>query len=145
MAKGSKLSDIEKGQILAYTEAGKSKREIGRLLRRSERVIRNFFNNPATYGQKKTRGITKKISDRDQRRIYREASNSTKTCNQIKSDLGLNVSRETIRRTILKSPNLVSRKMKKAQALTAVHKQNRLAFARQNIRRDWSKASLRLV
>lgn len=137
MAKGSKLSEFEKGKILAFTDAGKSKREIGRLLGRSDRVIRNFMADQAGYGQKRTRGVTRKLSDRDARKICQEASNSTKRCSQIKRDLNLDISSETIRRTILKNPHLVSRKMKRAQALTAYHKGSRLEFARQNVRRNW--------
>lgn len=142
MAKNSKLSEYEKGQIDAYRAARKSNREIGRLLNRSKCVINNYVKDPANYGTKKTRGITKKLSDRDTRRICRTASNSTKFCSQIKKDLDLNVSPETIRLTILKNPNLVSHKMKRAPALTVLHKRNRLEFGRRNLRKNWSKVSV---
>lgn len=142
MAKGSKLSEKEKGKIDAYRDVGKSNREIEHLLGRSPTVVDNYVNDPDNYGKKKIRGITKKLSDRDTRRICREASNSTKRCSQIKRDLNLNVSPETIRRTILKNPNLVSRKMKRAQALTLNHKRIRLEFGRRNFRKDCSKVSV---
>lgn len=142
MAKGSKLSEMEKGKIDAYRDVGQSNRAIAKLLGRSPTVVDNYVKDPDNYGKKKARGSRKKMSDRDTRRICREASNSTKSCSQIKRELNLNVSNDTIRRTILKNPNLVSRKMKLAPALTIGHKAIRFEFARTNIRKDWSKVSI---
>jgi transposase len=141
MPRGTELTEFEKGQIQAYNDAGKSNREIARLLRRSEFVVRNFLKNPEAYGTRKRSGRPSKVSERDKRRIYRAASNSTASSSKIKRDLGLNVHPKTIRRVISKNPNLVRRKMKRAPALKEVHKRQRLEFARRNMNKDWSKVS----
>uniref|UniRef100_A0A914EHI6 Transposase n=1 Tax=Acrobeloides nanus TaxID=290746 RepID=A0A914EHI6_9BILA len=138
MALGRKLSDFEKGQIAAYKRDGKSNRQIATLLGRSPTVIDNYVKNPAGYGTRKPTGRPTTISERDKRRIYREASNSVKTCSAIKKDLGLNVTPEWVRRIIRKNPNIVRRKLKKAPAIKKVNKRLRVIFGRQNTRRDWA-------
>lgn len=141
MARGQKLSDIEKGQIIVYKRDGKTNRQIAGLLGRSPTLIDNYVNDPVGYGTRKSTGRPSKVSERDKRRICREASNSVKSCSTIKKELGLNVSAETIRRTINKNPNIKRRRLKKAPAIRTVNKLKRVDFARQNTRRDWSKVS----
>ena len=104
MARGRKLN--EKGLIDAYHQAGKSNREIVRLLRRSLDVVNRYRRNPAVYGTRKPTGRPKTISDRDKSRIMRKASNSVNTCSAIKMELGLNVTAEWVRRVILTNPNI---------------------------------------
>ena len=84
MACGRKLSDIEKGQITAYKRDGKSNRQIATLLGRSPTLIDNYVKDSAGYGTRKSTGRPSKVSERDKRRIYREASNSVKNCSAIK-------------------------------------------------------------
>lgn len=141
MPKGTKLSEFEKGQITVYNQQGKSNREIGILLGRSHDLVNKFVKNPEGYGTRKSSGRPCKLSERDKRRIYRTASNSTKNSIQIKRELDLDVSSWTIRRAISKNSNLVRRKMKRAPALTQDHKRRRVEFARQHINRDWSNVS----
>ena len=62
MPSGKPLTDIEKGKILAFYHENYSKRAIGRMLNRSECVIRSFLKSPSTYGTKKTPGGPKKLS-----------------------------------------------------------------------------------
>jgi transposase len=50
MPRGNQLSDFKKGQIQAHHMNGKSNREIARLLRRSEKVVRFYLANPDEYG-----------------------------------------------------------------------------------------------
>lgn len=139
MGRGKALTDIEKGQIIAYDGEGKSDREIGRLLHRSPTLIGNFLKDQENYGTRKSSGRPSKVSERDRRRIYRAASNSVKNCTTIKRELGLNVSPETIRRTIHSNPNIVRRRLKKAPAIKRENKAKRLEFGRLNTRRDWSR------
>jgi IS30 family transposase len=139
MARGTKLSEFEKEKVSAFHEQGKSNREIAQLLGRSHCLVNNYLKNTADYGAKKT-GRPSKKSDRDKRRIYRSASNSTSTSVKITSDLSLNVNSSTVKRAIYKNLTLVCRKMKRAPALTNIHRRLRLEFSRQNMNRDWSKA-----
>ena len=59
MPNGKVLTDIEKGQILAYYREKVPNREIARRLKRSDHVIRNFLKNPTDYAtiKKETKEI----------------------------------------------------------------------------------------
>ena len=76
MPRGTYLTDVEKGKILAFLENELSFREIGRKLARSDRVVRNFPKNKSQYGKNKTGGPKRKLCERDRRRIVKAASNS---------------------------------------------------------------------
>jgi IS30 family transposase len=52
MPRGSHLSAIERGQIIAYNKCGKTSTEIGRLLCRDQQTISRFLKNVEAYGQK---------------------------------------------------------------------------------------------
>lgn len=139
MPRGTYLSEQEKGKILAYRDSDVKIREIARRLNRSHHVVLNFLKNPDGYGKNKKGGPKKKLSKRCQRRIINAASNSLKSLNQIKAELMLDVSRSTVYRTLKDSPNIRRQKLKQAPRLLPRHKANRLQFARDNMRRDWSK------
>ncbi|XGW29432.1 hypothetical protein V3C99_008891 [Haemonchus contortus] len=118
MGRGSLLSYFEKGQILAKKEQGLSNRRIARDLGRSHTVVDNFIKNPEEYGTRRSAGRPSLLFDRDKRRILREASNSTKSCLEIRSSLNLNASKDTVWRVIRKSQFIVKRKMRKAPFMT---------------------------
>ena len=76
------------------------------------------------------------------RRIIAEVKkpdNETMSCSDVKASF--NVSSETIRRVFKKSRFIVRHKMRKAPFITPQNRQNRVLFARQNQRIDWSKVS----
>uniref|UniRef100_A0A7I5EEC8 HTH_Tnp_Tc3_2 domain-containing protein n=1 Tax=Haemonchus contortus TaxID=6289 RepID=A0A7I5EEC8_HAECO len=133
MGRGSLLSDSEK------KEQGLSNRRIARDLGRSHTVVDNFIKNPEEHGTRRSAGRPSLLSDRDKRRILREASNSTKSCMEIRSSLNLNASKDTVWRVIRKSQFIVKRKMRKAPFMTKKHRENRVAFARRCSRTEWNK------
>lgn len=139
MPSGKRLSENEKGQIEAFFKSGMSFRKIAKEMKRSDRVVRNFLQNKSEYGTKKNPGRPRKLSNQDERRVTRAASNSTRSLAEIRRQLDLNVSRETIRRTLHRSPHIVRAKMVKAPTLTSVHKEKRLEFARRNMSCNWNK------
>lgn len=141
MPRAVKLSEFEKGQIVALHGQGISNRQIAQELGRSPRVVNNFLNDPANYGTRKSTGRPSKLSERDTRRIWRKASNSVSSGKTIKDELGLNVHQKTIFRAIKKNPNLRRRKLKKAPAIKKENKQKRIDFARRNTRKDWTTVS----
>ena len=53
MAKRKSLVEFEKGQIVAFHQIGKGYREIGRLINRSDKIVRNYFKNTGNYGKMK--------------------------------------------------------------------------------------------
>uniref|UniRef100_A0A915E231 Tc3 transposase DNA binding domain-containing protein n=1 Tax=Ditylenchus dipsaci TaxID=166011 RepID=A0A915E231_9BILA len=125
MPRGTKLTEREKGQIEALSRVGVGLRAIGRELGRTKCVVKNFFSNPERYGAKKRKGRKRKLSKRDERQISKEASNSTKSANDIKKELKLEVS------------FLGIVKMNLAPRLLPRHKESRLKFARENMGRNW--------
>uniref|UniRef100_A0A1I7X4C3 HTH_Tnp_Tc3_1 domain-containing protein n=1 Tax=Heterorhabditis bacteriophora TaxID=37862 RepID=A0A1I7X4C3_HETBA len=72
MASGSLLNDIEKENILPFSDAGLNQTEIAREIGRSRNVVANFLIAPDEYGSKKSGGrptklreVGKKIRDND--------------------------------------------------------------------------------
>ena len=53
MAKGTKLSEFEKGKIIALKTVRKSHREISKVLGCSKTVICNYLKSPNKYGTRK--------------------------------------------------------------------------------------------
>lgn len=137
MPRGNVLSEKEKGMIEAYKQEGVSIREIGRRLSRSDKVVRNYLKDPEKYATTKRKPKKSKLSPRDKRSIVKLASNSTISLSKIKSTLNLPVCKETVRKALQTSPNIIRAKMNKAPNLTPVHKQKRLEFARLNMARQW--------
>ena len=139
MPKRKVFTDIEKGQILAYHREKVPNREIARRFKKSDHVIRNFLKNPIDYATIKRKPKKSNVSGREKRRIVRLTSNSSKSFKTIKSDLGLNVCKKTIKKLLKGSPHIVRSKMNKAPNLKPVHNQKRMEFARENMARDWEQ------
>lgn len=136
MPKGKKLSDYEKGQIDALSSTGKSAVEIGKSLGRTKDVIKKYLKNPRQYGTAKHTGRPSKLSSREKRRILKVSSNSTISCNKIKSECGLGVSKTTVWRVLNNNPNIVRSKMVTCPKLKPAHKLARMEFAREHM--TWS-------
>lgn len=136
MPRGTSLTDIEKGQILAYHEENYSYRAIGRKIGRSDFVVRAFLKSPDTYGAKKTRGCVKKLQPRDIRRLNREASKGKLCARELRNQLELPVSIRRVRQVLRSNPNLVYKKRKGQPKLTKTHKKNRVTFARERLTWD---------
>ena len=62
MAKGTKLFELEKGEITALKRIGKSQREISKALGCSKTVIWNYSKSPNKDGTKKPTGRPEKLS-----------------------------------------------------------------------------------
>ena len=83
MPKGKKLSEFEKGQISALYDQNFTLRHIADQLGRSDKVVRNYLNDPDAYGTNKSSGRPFIVSPREKRRIVSAASNSTISSAQI--------------------------------------------------------------
>jgi transposase len=130
MPAGQYLTDIEKGQIIGYYNSGKSQREIGRLIGRSQTVVKNFLRKKENYGIKKPTKGNSKLSPSDKRQILRTARAGNLTSTDIKAELEVSVTPRTIRNVLSLDPNLKFGKMKSKPQLTEKHKKARLEFAR---------------
>uniref|UniRef100_A0A915DHE1 Transposase n=1 Tax=Ditylenchus dipsaci TaxID=166011 RepID=A0A915DHE1_9BILA len=78
----------------------------------------------------------RKPSKRDERRISKEASNSTESANEIKRELDLQVSKTSVLRSLWRNENLVHVKLNPAPRILLHHIEGRLKFARDNMSRD---------
>ena len=72
MAKGTKLSEFEKGEITALKRVGKSQREILKALGRSKTVICNYLKSPNKYGTRKLTRRPEKLTPQYKRTIVYE-------------------------------------------------------------------------
>ena len=140
MVKGKVLTDIQKGQIIAFKEQDMSNREIARKLGCSRGSIDNFVKKGDNYGKRKHPGRKAKLSRRAKRRILREMSNSMIGCRAIKDELSLDVSHQTIWRVLKSDPNFVRQKLRTRPHLTPSHKEKIVKFAEERIwwRNKWN-------
>ena len=139
MPRGTYLTDVEKGKILAFLENELSFREISRKLDRLDRVVRNFAKNHSQYGKNKTGGPKRKLSERDRRRIVKAASNSMKSLSQISADCGVKVSNSTISRMLNESRAITRQSLMTVPRLLTRHKTARMEFAKKNLRTNWRR------
>ena len=141
MGTGKRLTELEKGKILAYKSEGLSNRSIGKKIHRSNTVINNFFNKKEKYGCVKISGRPKTYTPRDERRILKMSSNSTNTAGTISSYFGPEIKQHTVLRIINKSKNLKRLKMKRCPKLSADDKKLRLEFCKTHMSwiEDWKR------
>ena len=137
MPKGKILNDEEKGQIKAYKTMGWSNRKIALQIGRSSNCVNNFVNEEKNPTRKKTPGPKNKLSLRQKSMILRESSKNGSSIANIKSQLQLNVSRETVRRVLKSSPNMNYVKLARTPPLNPLSKSKRLTFAR--IHQTWNQ------
>lgn len=131
MPKLSEMSQEEKGMIEGYKDIHKSNRWIANKLGRSEGAIRYYLKNEGRKNGK--RGPKSKLSPTTQRLIIRNASNAATSISKLKSQMNLNVSRETVRRVLKKSDILSYRKMLVKPPLKAEHRTKRLDWAKNKV------------
>ena len=77
MAKGTKLSEFEKGEFTALKRVGKYQREISKALGRSKTVICNDLKSPNKYGIRKHTGRPEELSPQFKRKIVRYIKKKT--------------------------------------------------------------------
>ena len=104
MAKGTKLTEFEKGQIVTLHAQNKSNRWIATQIGRSETVVRGFLKSPQQYGTKKSPGRPKILKKRDIRRLNREASKGKLCARELKNKLELNVNIRRVRQVLIPTP-----------------------------------------
>ena len=75
MAKGTKLSEFEKGEITALKRVGKSQKEISKVLGCSKTIICNYLKSPNKYRTRKPTGRPEKLSSQFKRWIALKVKN----------------------------------------------------------------------
>ena len=72
MAKGTKLSEFEKGKITTLKRVGKSQWEISKSLGCCKTIIFNYLKSPNKYGTRKPTDRQEKLSPQFKKRIVCE-------------------------------------------------------------------------
>ena len=141
MPRGKVLSEFERGQIDALKKSNKNVSKMSKLIRKSRKVISKYLRDPKKYGNIRRKPKRYKITPKDHHKLIRLASNSTKSINQLKAELGLSACKETVRKALHKSPHIIRAKILRAPNLTPIHKIKRVEFAKLNMGRQWSDVS----
>ncbi|CAD6189597.1 unnamed protein product [Caenorhabditis auriculariae] len=137
MPKSTQLDNTEKAVIYSTTACPIGKSLVKRVAQ--DELLTVMPRNPQKYGTAIDSGRHRLLSVQAERDDCRKASNSTKSANQIRSEIPENVSKTTILRTIHRSGRLVNTPMKAAPRLQQRHKNERLQIARSNMTTDWNK------
>ena len=143
MGKDNPLTDFERGQIEAHLQNGTSCRKIAKLLGRSLTSVLNSVNRGTENPAGKSTGRKRKLTVRDDRHIAHEASNKATSANKIKRSLHLDVSKQTILRSIHANTSLVHEKYKERPAISLKNVQERRDFAIHHV--QWSDEWKRVI
>lgn len=133
MGRAQHLTSEERVKIKTYHDAGLSSREIGRRIMRSHSVVVRFLKNPENGRRTDKRGTKSKLTERDKRRIYREAVNQKRTASQIRAELQLPVTTRRVQQILSSNENLKWYKRLGKPNLTKQHKLHRFHFAEKYI------------
>ena len=99
-----------------------SRSRIAKELNRSINVIYNYLNAPEDYGTKKSQGRKKKLSAKLKRLLMRRASLGKFFANQVRTELNLTASKNTVINYLNASKILKYEKRLKVPALQEHHK-----------------------
>lgn len=136
MPRGKKLTDAEKQQIFDLKISGKTQREIAKVIKRSQCVVKNFLKlGLENYGKIKRPGRPQKFSANVKRAVLREMSTTGASSSKIVSRLNLNCDPSLVRKWARASGNLKYRKCLLKPALKPQHIEARKTFAENYIQK----------
>lgn len=140
-----KLTDFQKGQIVAYSDCGLSGREISKKIGKAQSSVAKFlkdFKESSNYKRKVGSGRKRKTTIGDDQNIVSVAvSVRTISAKAIKADLRMNVSPQTIRNR-LHEAGYYSHFQVRKPFVSAINQQRRLAWAKEHLSwslLDWKK------
>ena len=131
MAKGTKLSEFEKGEITALKRVEVSQREISKAFGCSKTVMGNYLKSPYKYGILKPTGRSEKWSPQFKRKIVREVKKKTSSTSKILKSLVDSPCSTRIIRRYLNNEKIKHKKKIHRSRLTLKHKEKQLEYARQ--------------
>lgn len=150
---GKYLTDVEKGQIIAYRNSGKTINDIVRIMHRSRNTISSLLKAardlpPGQVPERKTSpGRPRLLNVHDERLMARAFRRSPrKSCRKLKEEFPEtfgHVKVRTLRDYCVKKLNYRSRVARKKPLLTDIHIAKRLEFARKYA--NWTKEQWRKV
>ena len=107
--------------------------EISRRCNRSRDAIRRCLTGKPRAIQKKKMGRPRKLTNYEQRRLVRLASNNMVSAKELQTILGLSVTTRTLQRMLKSVSWLKYKKMKRRIGLTPLHKEQRLIWAETHV------------
>ena len=129
MPSGVHLTGIQRGEISALNELGYSARQIEKKLSISKHAILNYLHDPLTGTRGHNAGRKSVTSMRDKRRILRSASNSFRSCADIKAATETKASKRSILRILSACPHIELSKAKRRPPCFPNTRAKRLEFA----------------
>ena len=133
MGRKEALSDVEKGQLLAYKKEGLSSREVARRIDTSPFVVNNFLKLWNTYGTKKSSGLARKLTPRQERRVIRQLSADRRSFGKLAHDPNIQVHKCTLSRMVARSKIFSYKKNKRQIRFTIVYMKKRVSWAKEHV------------
>lgn len=123
------LSEHDQEIILGMCEKGPEIKKIAERINRHRNTITNFLKCPSSYGTAGRSGRKTNIDARCKRRIQHLAVVEGISSGQIKSQMGLNITRSRIVQILHENPKVIHTSMTRQPNLLPRHTNARLAFA----------------
>lgn len=133
MGRGSAITSNERGQIKAFHELGLSYREIANKIGRSKTLVEDCIHRGVDIDPGVSSGRKRKLSERDDRHIANLASNQQVSSSEIIEELDLEVSKDTVLRSLDRSQHLEYKHYRKRPQLTSANVVERLDFAVEHV------------
>lgn len=138
MGRKPDLTDKERQKIVQMLDGGQNAVEIAKKLGRHPRTVRKFIQDPTSTRKSRVEPKFRKVSDRDMRAIKRQArKKKLSTSKQIFEAAGVSNVCKSTRCNILRSMGK-TKKPRCTPPLTPLHREKRLAWAREHMKTDFS-------
>ena len=125
MPRGSQLTTQDKEIIVKRKEEGYSNADIARILGKDPSTISRFWAQRLNVRRKRS-GRPRKLNERADHQIWREADHKAVSCREIMDTYNLDVSRQTLWRSLKRCPFLTFKKKLLKPPLTVAHCQARV-------------------
>ncbi|CAM9393675.1 unnamed protein product [Choristocarpus tenellus] len=107
MPRGSKLTKMEKGMILALHKIGESHRKITELIRWSKTVVTQFLKHPSSYGSAPKSGRPSKLTSSARRQVVQHAKHTELSARELRNALNLDCSVRTVQHCLYDDETIV--------------------------------------
>ena len=142
MVSKPRLTEFEKGTIMALFNEGRSQREIALSLNRSRCAVQSFIKNRNRLKQAEKRGTASKLSSTQRRALVREACKGDMYASELKNVLNLPVTVRCVQKLLKESLLLAYKTMITAPYLLERDRLGRLEFSRDYVAwepRKWKR------
>jgi len=100
MPRGTTLTAVEQGQIIALHDAGFSKVSIAKRIGRSRTAVQNVLSDPDRYEVTKRAGRKSTLTPSAKRALIREACKGVMSANELRKHLNLPVGTERVKKIL---------------------------------------------